>query len=200
MEPQCDFVIVGAGSAGCVLADRLTESGKCQVLLIESGGTNKRLFVDMPLGFGKCFFDPSLNWRYMTQPMDRLGGRQDYWSRGKILGGSSSIDLISSNWKTTRPSPTRSHGVGGPLVISSIKGREHPIVRAMIDSAVALQYRRIKISTAQTRKVSAGPARLNKLASRRFGRIDRGLRTEELMEKNVPATVLLKSPYLRIWS
>ena len=169
MEPQYDFVIVGAGSAGCVLADRLTENGKYQVLLLESGGTNKRLFVDMPLGFGQCFFDPSLNWRYMTQPMERLGGRPDYWPRGKILGGSSSINglvyirgqrddyddwerLGNPGWgfedvlpyfrksEDNEAGADAFHGVGGPLAVSSIKGREHPVVRAMIDSAVALQY------------------------------------------------------------
>ena len=169
MGPQYDFVIVGAGSAGCVLADRLTENGRYSVLLLESGGTNNRLFVKMPLGFGHCFFDDSLNWCYTTQPIDRFGGRADYWPRGKILGGSSSINglvyirgqrddyddwerLGNPGWgfedvlpyfKKSEDSEAGAdafHGVGGPLAVSSIKGREHRIVRAMIDSALALQY------------------------------------------------------------
>ena len=169
MEPQYDFVIVGAGSAGCVLADRLTENGRYRVLLLESGGTNNRFFVNMPLGFGRCFFDASLNWRYMTQPIDRFGGRADYWPRGRILGGSSSInglvyirgqredydqwarlgnvgwgfDDVLPYFKKSEDSEAGAdafHGVGGPLAVSGIKGREHGVVRAMIDSATALQY------------------------------------------------------------
>ena len=89
-----DFVIVGAGSAGCVLADRLSASGKYTVALIEAGGTDRRFYVQMPLGYGKTFYDRRLNWAYQAEPDPGLGGRTDYWPRGKLLGGSSSINAM----------------------------------------------------------------------------------------------------------
>lgn len=89
-----DFVIVGAGSAGCVLTDRLTRSGRLRVLLLEAGGTDRRLYVQMPLGFGKTFFDDRVNWNYLAEPDPGLSGRRDHWPRGKLLGGSSSINSM----------------------------------------------------------------------------------------------------------
>jgi choline dehydrogenase len=89
-----DFVIVGAGSAGCVLADRLTANGKYSVLLLEAGGSDMRFFIQMPLGYGKTFFDPEVNWMYRAEPDPGLGGQRDYWPRGKVLGGSSSINAM----------------------------------------------------------------------------------------------------------
>jgi choline dehydrogenase len=91
---QFDFIIVGAGSAGCVLANRLTESGRHRVLLLEAGGTDKRFFVQMPLGYGKTFYDPSVNWMYAAEPDPGLNGQRDHWPRGKIIGGSSSINAM----------------------------------------------------------------------------------------------------------
>ncbi len=91
---QFDFIIVGAGSAGCVLANRLTESGKHRVLLLEAGGSDKRFFVQMPLGYGKTFYDPSVNWMYAAEPDPGLNGQSDHWPRGKIIGGSSSINAM----------------------------------------------------------------------------------------------------------
>ena len=63
-----DYVVVGAGSAGSALANRLSESGKFTVCLLEAGGSDKKFWVQMPLGYGKVFHDPSVNWRYMTEP------------------------------------------------------------------------------------------------------------------------------------
>ena len=91
-----DFVIVGAGSAGCVLADRLSASGKYTVALIEAGGTDRRFYVQMPLGYGKTFYDRRLNWAYQAEPDPGLGECNDYWPRGKLLGGSSSINAWCS--------------------------------------------------------------------------------------------------------
>lgn len=96
---ETDYIIVGAGSAGSVLANRLTESGKHRVALIEAGGSDiaprlHNFFVHLPLGYGKLFYDPSVNWCYETEPDPGLGGNRDFWPRGKILGGSSSINAM----------------------------------------------------------------------------------------------------------
>ncbi|CAM5448623.1 choline dehydrogenase [Aquamicrobium terrae] len=89
-----DFVIVGAGSAGCVLAERLSASGRFSVLVLEAGGSDRRFYVQMPLGYGKTFFDPAVNWNYRTEPDPGLAGNADHWPRGRLLGGSSSINAM----------------------------------------------------------------------------------------------------------
>ncbi|MBL8324388.1 MAG: GMC family oxidoreductase N-terminal domain-containing protein [Rubrivivax sp.] len=91
---QFDYIIVGAGSAGCVLANRLSADGRYRVLLLEAGGSDRRLRVQLPIGYGLSFFDPRLNWMLHTQPEPALGGRSGYWPRGKVLGGSSSINAM----------------------------------------------------------------------------------------------------------
>ena len=88
---ETDYIIVGAGSAGCVLANRLSENGKHQVTVLEAGGTDLRFFVQMPLGYGKLFYDPAVNWMYKSEPDPGLAGNADHIPRGKLLGGSSSI-------------------------------------------------------------------------------------------------------------
>jgi choline dehydrogenase len=93
-EVQYDYIIVGAGSAGCVLAERLSANGRHNVLLLEAGGSDRRFYVQMPLGYGKTFYDPAINWMYRTEPDPGLNGQADYWPRGKILGGSSSINAM----------------------------------------------------------------------------------------------------------
>ena len=89
-----DYIIIGAGSAGCVLADRLTKSGKHRVTLLEAGGTDRRFFVQMPLGYGKLFYDPAVNWMYQAEPDPGLNGQRDHIPRGRLLGGSSSINAM----------------------------------------------------------------------------------------------------------
>lgn len=89
-----DFIIVGSGSAGSVVAERLSASGRFSVLVLEAGGTDRRFFVQMPLGYGKTFFDPAVNWNYKTEPDPGLAGNADHWPRGKLLGGSSSINAM----------------------------------------------------------------------------------------------------------
>lgn len=170
MQPAYDFIIVGAGSAGCVLANRLTEGGHFRVLLLEAGGTHKRLFVDMPAGLGELYYDQSLNWCYETEPDQQMAGRTDFWPRGKILGGSSSINgmvyirgqredfdawaaLGNIGWSYDdvlpyfRASEDNDAGAdlyrgrGGPWKISSIAGREQPVVKLAMESARAQGWR-----------------------------------------------------------
>jgi len=89
-----DFIVVGAGSAGCVLANRLSENGKYSVLLLEAGGSDLNFWIWMPIGYGKTFYRKSVNWMYQTEPDPGTGGRVSYWPRGKVMGGSSSINAM----------------------------------------------------------------------------------------------------------
>src|SRR3954462_8771916 len=87
-----DYIIVGAGSAGCVLANRLTASGRYKVLLLEAGGAARNIWIHVPLRYGKPFQGARVNWMHQTEPEPELGGRQVIAPRGKVLGGSSSIN------------------------------------------------------------------------------------------------------------
>jgi len=169
MEEQFDFIVVGAGSAGCVLANRLTEDGGYRVLLLEAGGSHRRLFIDMPGGLGKLFYDPSLNWCYEAEPDPNMDGRADYWPRGKVLGGSSAINgmvyirgqredyddwarMGNKNWGYRDVLPyfrlsedndagaNEYRGAGGPWKISGLGGAEHPVVDMALASARHLGY------------------------------------------------------------
>jgi choline dehydrogenase len=91
---QFDTIIVGAGTAGCVLADRLSADGRRRVLVLEAGGTDARFWIRTPIGYGRTFADARVNWKYQTAPSPGLGGRTMYWPRGKVLGGSSSINAL----------------------------------------------------------------------------------------------------------
>ncbi|MGI9424202.1 MAG: GMC family oxidoreductase, partial [Hyphomicrobiaceae bacterium] len=87
-----DYIIVGAGSAGCVLAGRLTEDGKSKVLLLEAGGSDNSFWINLPVGFAKLMTNPKFNWLFETEPEDNVNGRRIPIPRGKALGGSSSIN------------------------------------------------------------------------------------------------------------
>lgn len=91
---EFDFIIIGAGSAGCVLANRLSENGKFKTLLLEAGGSDLNFWIWMPIGYGKTFYRRSVNWMYETEPDAGLNGRISYWPRGKVMGGSSSINAM----------------------------------------------------------------------------------------------------------
>lgn len=91
---EVDYIIVGAGSAGCALAEGLTADGRHQVLLLEAGVSDDRFWIRTPLGYGKSYYDRSVNWCYSAEPDPGLDGRVDYWPRGKLLGGSSSINAM----------------------------------------------------------------------------------------------------------
>ncbi|BCH08185.1 choline dehydrogenase [Mesorhizobium sp. 131-3-5] len=153
-----DFIIVGSGSAGSVLADRLSASGRFSVLVLEAGGTDQRFYVQMPLGYGKTFFDPAVNWNYKTEADPGLGGNVDHWPRGKLLGGSSSINAMVwirgaredfDDWRAAgnpgwgydellpifkalednEAGADRWRGTGGPLHISDTANAVHPLTK-----------------------------------------------------------------------
>jgi choline dehydrogenase len=166
---EADFVVVGAGSAGCALAARLSEDPRTRVVLLEAGGVDRNQWIHIPLGFGKTFADPSVNWCYETEPDPGAGGRRIYWPRGKVLGGSSSINgmvyirgqaedfdlwrqLGNTGWSyqdvlplfkraeyQTR-GPDEWHGADGPLAVSDVE--QHPLCEAFIEAAVAAGFPR----------------------------------------------------------
>ena len=87
-----DFVIVGAGSAGCVLANRLSACGRYNVALLEAGGRDRSPWIHIPVGYFKTMGNPATDWCYQTEPDPGLNGRAIAWPRGRVLGGSSSIN------------------------------------------------------------------------------------------------------------
>ena len=95
MKTSYDYVIVGGGSAGCVLANRLSEDGAASVLLIEAGGRDLHPFIHIPLGMGKMHERDMFDWGYRTEPEPNLNGREIEAMRGKVLGGSSSINVMA---------------------------------------------------------------------------------------------------------
>ena len=94
MKPEYDYIILGAGSAGCVLANRLSESGEHSVLIVEAGPMDRKLMIHIPAGVHSVYKDPSINWNYETEPEENLQQRRIELPRGKVLGGSSSINSM----------------------------------------------------------------------------------------------------------
>jgi choline dehydrogenase len=91
---EYDYIVVGSGSAGCVLADRLSEDGQHTVLVLEAGDHDRRLWINMPIGYGKTFYDGRVNWKFEAQPDAGLKNRRIYFPRGRVVGGSSSINAM----------------------------------------------------------------------------------------------------------
>ena len=158
-----DYIVVGAGSAGCVLANRLSESGRHSVLLLEAGPPDHYIWIHIPIGYGKTMFHPVYNWGFYTEPEPGMHGRKIYWPRGRGLGGSSSINGLiyvrgqredydhwaalgnrGWGWNDVLPYFIRSesndrganayHGADGPLSASSIAAK-HELVEAFIRGA-----------------------------------------------------------------
>jgi len=163
-----DFIVVGAGSAGCVLANRLTENGKHSVLLLEAGGSDLNFWIWMPIGYGKTFYKRSVNWMYETQPNPELDNRVSYWPRGKVMGGSSSINAMvyirgqqqdfedwkhmgnpGWGWEDVLPYFKKSEtndrggdefrGSDGPVFVSSMDRDLHPLCQSFIQAGTEIQ-------------------------------------------------------------
>jgi choline dehydrogenase len=166
VDKNYDYIIVGAGSAGCVLANRLTESGQHKVLLLEAGGRDTNRWIHIPIGFGKVMFDREVNWMFETEPEPRMHGRNIKVPRGRVLGGSSSINGLIyirgqhedyDDWRALgnpgwgfedclpyfKKSEDQArganewHGAGGPLSVSDVKDR-HPLADAFIAAGAAV--------------------------------------------------------------
>ncbi|MGH6912954.1 MAG: GMC family oxidoreductase, partial [Geminicoccales bacterium] len=160
MPEQYDFIVIGAGSAGCVLANRLSENPQHRVLLLEAGGPDKSVWLHVPVGYYRTILHPKFNWGYETAPEPGLNGRKVPWPRGRVLGGSSSINglvyirgqredfdhwrqLGNGGWSFEGVLPyfKRSedqsrgadelHGAGGPLSVSDLK-KKHELIEAYI--------------------------------------------------------------------
>ena len=165
-----DYIVVGAGSAGCVVAARLSESGRHSVLVLEAGGRDSNPWIHIPMGYGKTYADEAVNWCFSMEPSPELNGRRLYSPCGKVLGGSSSINGLVylrghredfESWREDgnegwgyddvlpfyRKSEDQQHGenafhaVGGPLSVSD-QTDVHPICGAFVDSAVATGFKR----------------------------------------------------------
>lgn len=164
-----DYVIVGAGSAGCVLASRLSEDAGTRVLVLEAGGPDRARELRIPAAFAKNF-KTERDWAYYTEPEPNLAGRRLYWPRGRVLGGSSAINAMiyirgnpgdydawaaagctGWDWASVLPVFKRSednsrgasdyHGAGGPLRVEDLRCL-HPLSERFLGAAVALGYRR----------------------------------------------------------
>jgi choline dehydrogenase len=159
-----DFIVTGAGSAGCTVASRLSESGRHRVLLLEAGGRDSNPWIHIPIGYTRSFANPRVNWMFDSAPEAQLNNRSLYLPRGKLLGGTSSINgmvymrgdpadydhwrqlgCTGWDWDSVLPFFKRAednvrgadefHGIGGPLRVSD-PPRIWPLAKAMVEAAV----------------------------------------------------------------
>ena len=165
-DSQFDYIVIGAGSSGFVLANRLTEDPQNSVCLIEAGPKDSSPWIHLPIGYGKTMWDPKVNWKFETEPDPGMNQRKIYWPRGKCLGGSSSINGLifirgqkedydgwknlgnaGWGWDDVLPYFKKAegndrldeplHSKTGPLKASSIP-KKHPLVESFIKTAVNL--------------------------------------------------------------
>lgn len=173
MQTEFDYIIVGAGSAGCVLANRLSENPNHRVLLIEAGGTDSKLWIKVPLGYAFTFTDGRVNWKFNAQADEGLNGRIAYWPRGRVIGGSSSINAMAYyrglphdfddwaaagatgwHWDNVRATyeamecnidaEGRLNG-NGPVVVSDLSERMHPFSRNFLGAGDELGWQRADV-------------------------------------------------------
>jgi choline dehydrogenase len=161
-----DYVIIGAGSAGCVLANRLSANGRYTVLLLEAGPKDSNPWIHVPIGYGKLFAEPKVNWMYQSEPEAELNGRRVFTPRGKVLGGSSSINglvyirgqredfdewarLGNAGWgfddvlpyfrksEAYQHGASAYHGGDGPLTVSELPDK-HVLCDSFIEAAASV--------------------------------------------------------------
>ncbi|WP_395064938.1 GMC family oxidoreductase [Paraburkholderia silvatlantica] len=166
-----DYIIVGAGSAGCILAERLCASGRHSVLLLEAGGPDDSFWFKIPIGFAKLYYNKQYNWMYYSEPEPELAGRQIYAPRGKVQGGSGAINAMiyvrgaardyddwaaagNAGWSYQEVLPyfrkleshplgdTPWHGASGPVRITPMKEGAHPVCRTFVEGCTQLGYER----------------------------------------------------------
>ncbi|KPW15927.1 Glucose-methanol-choline oxidoreductase [Pseudomonas cannabina pv. alisalensis] len=164
-----DYIIAGAGSAGCIIANRLSASGQYSVLLLEAGGKDSSLWFRIPVGFAKMYYNPTFNWMYYSQPQKQLNNRKIYAPRGKVQGGSGSINAMvyvrgqahdfddwaangNDGWSFKDVLPyfrklenhplgeSEYHGGSGPIGITPMKGHTHPICDVFLKGCDQLGY------------------------------------------------------------
>lgn len=165
-----DYVIIGAGSAGCVLANRLSADPGVRVLLLEAGGRDSSPFIHMPAGIARLVDNPQIDWRFYTEPEETLCGRRLYWPRGRVLGGSSSINAMcytrghrldydewaklgAEGWGYASVLPyflkaenqsrgaSAYHGVDGPLAVEDLRFR-NLLSAVFVEAGVACGHKR----------------------------------------------------------
>jgi choline dehydrogenase len=165
---QCDYLIIGAGSAGCVLANRLSANGRYRVLLLEAGGRDRNPWIHVPLGYGKTMFNARVNWMFETEPEPALAHRRIKQPRGKVLGGTSAInglvyvrgqredydgwrDLGNSGWgyddvlpyfkraEDQQRGANAWHGAGGPLGVSDLSDK-HPLADGFVAAGTNIGF------------------------------------------------------------
>jgi choline dehydrogenase len=171
--PEYDYIIIGAGTAGCVLANRLSADGRHRVLLLEAGGSDRSLWIRVPIGYGRTFNDPRYNWMYEAEPDPGLDNRRGFWPRGKVLGGSSSINAMvyvrgqpgdfddwraagnpGWSWQEVLPyfrkledhawGVSDYHGAGGPVYVADVSASVHPLCENFLEACTELGIARIR--------------------------------------------------------
>src|SRR5580658_1524190 len=158
---EYDYIIVGAGAAGCVLANRLTADGRLRVLLLEAGGADRSPWLRVPIGYARTFNDPRYNWMFEADSDPGLDNRRSFWPRGKVLGGTTSINAMvfvrgqpgdfddwhaagNPGWSYAQVLPYfrkledhvlgagEFHGAGGPVHVSDPSASVHPLCNTFI--------------------------------------------------------------------